>query len=576
MPAGARGSALALAVAVLCLPGATRAQEAPPAPAETVLPRTGPDPGPSVVDDPLAFASPFAGPAPPPLASEAGLLPRSGLIIEKQIGVSEELSSNVGQSLGGGGGRGGYDFITLIQPSVTILDATQRLSINLTYDPTVRLYARNFDYSQFQQQGSGDILGTVLPDWIFVDLRGSASQQSVYGGYGQAANATLAPDDRETQTNVSVTPYATHGFGGIGSAQAGVAYLYSATDAPGSAAGAASSPFGPSVLGQGNYGSSYLATERAFANFETGEDLGRLRDKIGVDANRYDGAGALQNARRINVTDDASYALTRRVALLGEIGYEDLAYPASDFRYNGPTGAGGLRLSANRDSRLVVEYRYIDGFGSAFAQLSWQATERIRLTGGYSEGISTELQDQQDTLLSSEDEATGITGAAASGVFAAPLLGASNSFGGNQDLHKIRRIDANFIWIGPRDTLSLTVQSEQTTPVGRTLPGTFDAPTSGVSAGGTWSRPLNETTSISASLSYASNRSGLLLTSIGRGGSLASSDTLTASATVSRVFTKTITGYVSVNSTTVLSGYDNFGGQNGNEADIIVGLVKRF
>ena len=109
---------------------------------------------------------------------------RSGLLIEKQVGISEEFSTNVGRSLGAGG-SGGYDFITLIQPSVTILDDTQRLSVNLTYDPTVRVYARNFDYSQVQQQGSGDILGTVLPDWIFVDLRGSASQQSVYGGYGQ-------------------------------------------------------------------------------------------------------------------------------------------------------------------------------------------------------------------------------------------------------------------------------------------------------------------------------------------------------------------------------------------------------
>ena len=166
---------------------------------------------------------------------------------------------------------------------------------------------------------------------------------------------------------------------------------------------------------------------------------------------------------------------------------------------------------------------------------------------------------------------------AASGIFSAPLLGSSNSFGGNQDLHKIRRIDANFLWVGPRSTLSLSVQSEMTTPVGRTLPGTFDAPTSGLSAGATWGRPLDEATSLSVSLLYAKNETGLLLQGAGFGrGSLASSDTLTASATVSRVISRTITGYVSVNSTTVLSGYDNFGGQNGNEADIIVGLVKRF
>ena len=531
----------------------------PPPVADTVLPRVGIDDNLPDLRDHLLDA--FGTPATP---ERSGQLPQSGLQITKQIGVSEEFTDNAGRFAGGGGS--GYDFITLIQPQVTITDATQRIQLNLNYAPTGEIYARNTGYSQFEQDASGDVLATVLPNWLFVDLRGSISQQSVYGGFGPSTTATLAPGDRETLSTASISPYMAHTFGTAGTAQVGGAYIYSATDAPGSAQGFNNSA--PLGFG-GNYGSSYLGTERAFANFTTGEDLGRLRDRIGTDDNFYSGSGALRDAHRITVTDDASYAITRRVALLGQVGYEDLAYPASDFNYSGPTGAGGVRLTPNRGSSLTVEYRYIDGFGSVFVQGSVQATPRIRIFGGYSEGISTQQQDQQDTLLAGENDATGALASATLGV---PLLGNSNAFGTNQDLQRLRRLDATITYLGDRDTISLSLQREQTDPVGRQLPGIFNAPTSGTFGNLSWTRQLTPRTSVTGNLQYGSSRNAVFI-----GNSQASTnDTIAYSLGLNHNLSDTLSIYGRVGGNYVLSGYGNYGGESGNENDLIIGAVKKF
>ena len=105
-----------------------------------------------------------------------------------------------------------------------------------------------------------------------------------------------------------------------------MSYSYSATDAPGSLANPVLPPGLPAFLQQellqneGAYGNSAQGTERAYANFTTGENYGRLLDRVGVDASFYTGGGALAGGRRVLLTDDASYAVDRLVTVLGRGG----------------------------------------------------------------------------------------------------------------------------------------------------------------------------------------------------------------------------------------------------------------
>ncbi len=529
-----------------------------PSPADTILPRTGVDPGLSDLREHLLRAY---GDTEPVRAS-----PGPNLRVTGQVGVSEEFTTNAG--LLNGGGRHGFDFITAVQPGVSILDTSQRLQVNLDYEPIGQIYARNTEFSQFQQQFSGAVQATALPGWLYVDVRGSVSQQAVFGGLGPASTVALSPDNRQTLSDVSISPYVTRGLGGAGILQAGIGYIYSATDSPVQAGQTSNAP-----NGLGAYGSSYLATKRAFASYTTGEDFGRLRNAIGTDDDFYDGAGALAGGRRVLVNDDLSYAATRLVTLLGEVGYEDLAYPRSLYFYSGPIGSGGVRLTPNRDSSLTLEYRYVDGYGSLYAQGSIQVSPRIRVFGGYSAGISTFEQDAQNTLL---DGAEGATGVAASALQAAPLLSGSNAFAANQNLNRTQRLDATATYLGNYDVLTLSVQRERTEPVGREAGGFAPVRTNGLFVNVSENHELTSLLSLTVFAQYGHNRTGLNET-VADGDS---GDTVSASAGLNYTFSQTLTGYVTVGGTFVVGGSafaaSGYQGLNGNDATVIVGGVKRF
>jgi len=429
----------------------------PPAFADTVLPTLGTDP--SAGDIRAQLLDAFGDTRPPVPADRLG----SGWQIIPILTVAEEWTDNAGLAAGSGAfvnDHAGSDFVTLIEPDITLLGDTERLQVTLHYAPIGEIFAENGSFSQIRQNANGDVLATLLPDWLYFDVRGAVAQQPVFGGLGFFNAVSLAPNERETVSSVSASPYISHTFGGTGTLQAGVGYLYSAVDAP----NYLNTPGDVVPIATSyDYGSSWLATRRAFASFTTGEDFQRLQDRIGVDASFYDGSGELRDGRRVLVTDDASYALNRYVSLLGQIGFEDADYPQGGFRYVGPVGAAGVRLTPSRNSSLTAEYRYIDGFGSPYVYGSWQVTPHIRVFGGYSEAIASYDQDQQDLLLAGNLDPSGVL---ASGVVAAPLLGTTGLFAGNQALSRYRRLDATAAYVGDRDILTASFYWQRSTIVG--------------------------------------------------------------------------------------------------------------
>jgi uncharacterized protein (PEP-CTERM system associated) len=379
-----------------------------------------------------------------------------------QITVSEEYTDNASASGGPAstiGRSAGSDFITMIQPQLQILNTSDRVRVNISYAPTEQIYAENSSYSQFRQSGTGTTLATLYPDLLYFDLRGSITQQPVYGGFGAVNTETLPPNQQETQSQVSATPYFSHGFGNAGTLQAGAGYIYSATEAPKDLNQAPVAQIGSA----GYYGSQWLATDHLFANYTTGQDFGRFQDVLSSDNSFYDGSGALAHAQRVLLTNDASYAVNRFVSALGEIGYENLDYPNAGFSFVGGVWAAGVRLTPSNNSTITLEYRHIDGISAPYAYGSWQVTPRLRVYGGYSEGISSFQQDQQNTLLSGEQNQTGV---AASALVAAPVLNNANYFGGNQSLNQVRRLDASAIYTLNRDTFTATFDYQRSTVVG--------------------------------------------------------------------------------------------------------------
>ena len=537
----------------------------PPPATDAALPRTGID---SSISDLREHLLNAYGDTPPSAPGASA----PNLRITGQFGASEEYTDNAGAVAGSGARAAGGDFITAFQPGIVITDTSQRLHVDIDYHPIAQIYAENGSFSQFEEQGSGDATVTLLPGWLYFDARGSISQQSVFGGLGPATTVTLSPAERETVSSFSVSPYVTRTLGGTGTAQAGVSYSYSATDVPGSL----NTPLGQPGLAQaqflqnaGAYGSSEQGTERAYANFTTGEDYGRLRDRVGGDASYYTGGGALAGGRRVLLTDDASYAWNRRITLLGEAGYESLDYPRSDYGYIGPVGSGGVKLTFAQNSSATLEYRYTDGFGSIFAQVSVQATPRIRVFGGYSESITTFEQDQTNTLLDGADDQTGV---AASALQAAPLLSTSNFFGANQNLERLHRLDASATYLGDLDTVTLSVHRQTSDPVGRQVSVLAPVTTSGIFASISERHQLGETLALTGFLQYGSNRTGLAASQNG--------DTISISAGIEKSFPRQISAYLRFGGTYTVGGSTfaatGYFGQSPDENTVTIGALKRF
>jgi uncharacterized protein (PEP-CTERM system associated) len=546
--------------------------------AGALLPATGADPSQAGLRDHLLNAF---GQNTPPTSGTASQGP--AWQVQPSIGISESLTDNPNQF-------GGYNFgtqhhsddaITQITPQVIVLGNTQRFQVNLNYAPTGVIYANNTDFSQFRQQFSGDVLATAMPGLVYFDLRGSVSQQPVFGGIGVVNTDILPPSQRETQSNLSASPYLVHSFGGTGTLQTGIGYIYSATDAPDFLNGG-TAPV-PLAL-PSNYGSQWLATRRVFASFTTGEDFGRFQDELDTDDSFYDGSGALRNAKRVLLTNDVSYAINRFISAIGEIGYENLSYPESAYSFVGGVWSAGARITPNGQSSVTLEYRHIDGLSSPYVHGYWQITPRLRVQGAYSQGITTFEQDQQNGLLSGADDATG---AAASAVLAAPLVNNASLFGANQALSRAERATATVTYIAGRDVITGQFDHQRSSLVGNLLGlppsllaqlgisqaelaefGLLTTQTNATTLGTvSWRHDLRP--DLSSDLLVGYNRSSVAQTSQGP------YSAIQLSVGLNKTFTRTLTGRIAYTGSYAVSGVGYaYNGQNSNT--ITFSLRKTF
>jgi len=102
------------------------------------------------------------------------------------------------------------DVFTEFSPSIQVSGDTARLKVNLNYAPVASVYAKTPNQTRFDQFGNAVALATIVPDAVFLDLRGSVTQQSRTGGYGQTSTQALNRNDQLQSIALSVTPGATH------------------------------------------------------------------------------------------------------------------------------------------------------------------------------------------------------------------------------------------------------------------------------------------------------------------------------------------------------------------------------
>jgi hypothetical protein len=577
-----RRAARGCAVAALCVGLSGRAAEA-----QAPAPDAGPETSFAPPAPPLAGASPSGRDLSAPLApsdlSPAGGLGAFGVPggpagqpgpptgptreynVTARLDVSEAYESNIfgGLGVGGSGASGGGhtdDFITYVTPSITASADTPRLQANVFYAPTIQRYAYNTDQNFVGQNANGSATLTVFGDLLYVNASAFAAVQprfggtstGTFGGFGAGA-ANLSREQQSQVYSYTVEPYAVRRFGDLGTAKVAYSYTQSYSNDAGTYSG--SPTFSSQSLANGggafvapvergllaDTANSNLTTSREVGQFTSGEVLGRLRSVTLLSASQYGGGGVDTGAYENYFTEQLGYAVTRRITVFGEAGYEDILYDTLPVtRVQDAIWSLGVQLTPNPDSTIIVGYGHKFGFDSVFANGSYALTARTRLTGVYSTGLGTALQGIQNTIGNSSLDPFGNPIDYSTG---APTFLSSGQVGttGNNSLYRIRQFTLTGATVLERDTYSVSFTGTDQSLVGvaagaAVFQGASLATSqSSYSVIASWRHDLSPDLTSAVSLTYGRTR---------QSGETSSDDTYGADVVLNQALSQTLSAYV--------------------------------
>ena len=481
------------------------------------------------------------------------------------IGVQELVTDNVFQAPS----PRRADLVTSILPSLTLSGQSRLVQANVTYAPDVQLYANTSQQDQVAQLFNGSLLATAVPDTLFFAAHGYGNQQSASGNYGQGGLPYYSNQNRTNTISFDASPYATHRFGGLGTARAG--YVFSYTDTTGNAPfNTLARPLQPSLLLSPalnqNFANGTTRSNEEYANFTTGENFGRFNDSARLDAVQYSSTGnaVLSGARRLTAIDSAGYGINRTIAALASVGYEDINYGGTNpVRIRDAVWSVGFRLTPNERSTFTFAYGHRDGFDAPQASASYAVTSRLRVFGSYTEGLTTSQEEIQDSL-----DATTVDqfGNSIDTVTGAPALISDQLLPQQNELYRLSRFSASAVTTYDRDVFSLNVEAERRKVIsnGSTLNNGLNGFSDrAVYGSGSWTHALTPVLSGTASLFYTNTKSQTVPAT--------ALQTVGLNLQTGYALTPTLTGTAGYY---VTSQFTNVAGQNVLVNAVLVGLRK--
>lgn len=424
-----------------------------------------------------------------------------GWSITPSIGIEQEYNDNILFSATNKEG----DLITRVLPGLLLNVDTQRLQGTLNYVPAVDFYWRHSDQNRVNQVGNGQFLGIIVPDLLFLDIRGAAGVQSLSGGGAGYAGQPSTGRNNQVQTlSFSASPYMTYRFGSWANARAGYVYSYVNQDQV-RQGGAVPLNQPPNSFTPSDYSS-----HQGYMVLRTGENFGPYAGQGTVSGTTFVGNGLYQDAYKNIVLLENRYAITRTIAALAEIGYETQHFntvPTTDVR--DVVWALGTRLTPTPESVIVAKYGHRDGFNSFYLDGTLELGGRTRLFANYQERLTTSALNAGDLLASTTLDPLGnpvdaVTGAPVVPAFANSTLAVQSGL----MREKVATATISQTWL--RDTFSLSVSWTDQIPVaqapGQTVPSFAQKSTNFTFS---WGHDLAETTRLTSYLQYGMTSSGV-------------------------------------------------------------------
>lgn len=477
----------------------------------------------------------------------------AGTVAPRTIGPNWQVSPSIGVDVGltdnalRVNSPRRADVFALVTPAIQASADTARVQANASYTPSISIYAVNTNQSQVSQFGQAGALVALVPEAVFLDLRGSVSESSLFGGFGTADGRGYNNNNQVTTYAFSLTPYVQHRFGGYGTAIASYSLAQTLQNQPtGSLVnqGFVNNNNGVGV-GPAFFGSSgNLTTQRERASFTTGENLGRINNLSIISATQYDGSGSYSGAYRNETSTTTGYAITRNVTALGTIGYQDLHYAGlPPYNVNQGLWSVGGRYAPNPNLSLTLTYGRRDGIQDFAGNGSWFPTARTAIYANYSTGLTSSAEESQNVL---ETTSVGPSGLLTDRVTGAPVASGEGSFFGNQNgVFQLRRVSVSGLLSYTRDSFSASISNERRTSVTNTVtntgagvvpPGTTTTGTFGTIS---WGHQFSDRLNGNMTATYGVNDNGAAF-----GVAAGSQTSFTGTAGLAYIFTETLTGRV--------------------------------
>ena len=434
------------------------------------------------------------------------------------------------------------DFITNVAPGIGIAGESGRIQAKLDYSPTLQFYARNPRENFIGHNLYANGTAIVIPDLFFFDARGYASLQPNSPALGTGITPSFQSTVGSSFTNLSQgipkvllsqvtsfsgSPYLLRRFDGFGTGE--LRYTVSNTSITSEVNGTSLNPPGFAVQ------NTPSLTNEATAAFVTGEEFGRFASRLLVDAAQSSGSG-VNNANQKVAIADSAYAITRRIAALGTIGYEEIhfgGFPPTSIK--DLVWGLGARLTPFPDAELVLKYGHRNGVTAPYASLVYNLTPRTNLSANYTEGITTVSQEIAGNLAISDLNPVGQTVDSRTLLplqISNPVLGLQNG------LFRMRQLTGTVRTDLERDRFTASAYRSENLLVAES---TLGSGTSQRATGGyvTWSRELSPLTTVNVGVGYARLSFPALINTEER--------ILTTSASLSYLFTQSLTGWMSYN-----------------------------
>ncbi|MDR3663297.1 MAG: TIGR03016 family PEP-CTERM system-associated outer membrane protein [Mycobacterium sp.] len=349
-------------------------------------------------------------------------------------------------------GTGKSSFITAFLPSVLISGETERITTTINYAPTLEYYSNGRQGLISQDLNAASKI-TVLPEHLFLDLRGFAAVQPTYGGYGPASTAAVSSHD-ETQTlGFTAHPYLRQSFGDLGLAELG-AMLSRVSQHGLSNNSLPSGQLQPiaTVPGQA------LTSEQEYFSLTSGPAFGRTIAGLQLSANQDAGSGVFNNAHQDSAVVNLGYLVTRSVTALASFGYDDVHYAGTPpFNFSGLRWSVGTHWIPNPDSSVTVNYGRQEGVESAQVDACYALTARTRVYVRYSEGITSGLQQVLNGINGSTLDTAG-NPVASNGT---PVQINNGFYGVQNNLVRLTDTSVTMTTVRDRDAISVTFSYQQ-------------------------------------------------------------------------------------------------------------------